>query len=88
MKPLRVNNSASGCMNMFYSYTIPSFSLLLLLSFLVLPLSVNAAIDIDTSGGGKAAASDGEESISTDGDSFCSITKISQAESFHPYSKG
>jgi hypothetical protein len=35
---------------------------------------VEAAVDIDVSGSGRAAASDGEQSISTDGDSFCSIT--------------
>lgn len=54
--------------------TLIGFSLLLLTSFLVLPLNVNAAIDIDTSGDGKAAAFDGEEGIATEGDSFCSIT--------------
>ena len=79
MEPLRVNNSASGCMNMFYSYTIPSFSLLLLVSFLSLSLvstqsAAIAAVDIDTSGDGRAAAYDGEEGIATNGDSFCSIT--------------
>ncbi len=79
MKPLRVNNSASGCMNVFYSYTIPSFSLLLLVSFLSLSLvstqsAAIAAVDIDTSGDGRAAAYDGEEGIATNGDSFCSIT--------------
>jgi hypothetical protein len=36
--------------------------------------NVIAAVDIDTSGGGRAAAFDGEDSISTDGDNFCSIT--------------
>jgi hypothetical protein len=36
--------------------------------------NVRAAVDMDVSGDGKAAASDGEESIATDGDSFCSIT--------------
>ncbi|MGB8641877.1 MAG: hypothetical protein WCD28_06290, partial [Nitrososphaeraceae archaeon] len=37
--------------------------------------SVSAAVDIDTSGDGSAAAAyDGEEGIATDGDSFCSIT--------------
>ena len=37
--------------------------------------SVRAAVDIDTSGDGSAAAAyDGEEGIATDGDSFCSIT--------------
>ena len=54
--------------------TLISFSLLLLMSFLVLPLNVNAAVDIDTSGDGRAAAFDGEEGIATEGDSFCSIT--------------
>ena len=34
----------------------------------------NAAIDIDISGDGRAAAYDGEEGIATDGDNFCSIT--------------
>ena len=33
-----------------------------------------AAVDIDTSGDGRAAAYDGEEGIATNGDSFCSIT--------------
>jgi hypothetical protein len=54
--------------------TLIGFSLLLLTSFLVLPLNVNAAVDIDTSGDGKAAAFDGEEGIATEGDSFCNIT--------------
>jgi hypothetical protein len=35
---------------------------------------VNAAVDIDTSGDGRAAAYDGEVGIATDADSFCSIT--------------
>ena len=58
----------------FSSCTLTGFSLLLLLSFLSLPSSINAAVDIDTSGDGSAAAYDGEEGIATDGDSFCSIT--------------
>jgi hypothetical protein len=37
-------------------------------------ISVQAAVDIDTSGNGRAAAFDGEDGIATDGDSFCSIT--------------
>lgn len=37
-------------------------------------MNLRAAVDIDVSGDGRAAASDGEESIATDGDSFCSIT--------------
>jgi hypothetical protein len=54
------------------------FSVLLLLSFLsVSSIQTNnlvAAVDVDTEGDGRAAAFDGEESIATDGDSFCSIT--------------
>jgi hypothetical protein len=67
MKSLSLNHLPIGC-------TLIGFSLLLLLSFLVLPLNVNAAVDIDTSGDGKAAAFDGEDGIATEGDSFCSIT--------------
>jgi hypothetical protein len=67
MKSLSLTNLPAGC-------TLISFSLLLLLSFLVLPLNVNAAVDIDTSGDGRAAAFDGQEGIATEGDSFCSIT--------------
>jgi hypothetical protein len=37
-------------------------------------IAVSAAVDIDTSGDGRAAAYDGEEGIATDGDSLCSIT--------------
>jgi hypothetical protein len=62
-----INHLSTDC-------TLIGFSLLLLTSFLVLPLNVNAAVDIDTSGDGKAAAFDGEEGIATEGDSFCSIT--------------
>jgi hypothetical protein len=67
MKSLSINHLPTGC-------TLIGFSLLLLLSFMVLPLDVNAAVDIDTSGDGRAAAFDGEEGIATEGDSFCSIT--------------
>src|SRR5918996_5897794 len=67
MKSLTMNQLSAGC-------TLIGFSLLLLLSFLVLPLKVNAAVDIDTSREGRAAAFDGEEGIATEGDSFCSIT--------------
>jgi hypothetical protein len=67
MKSLSMNHLPTGC-------TLIGFSLLLLLSFMVLPLNVSAAVDIDTSGDGRAAAFDAEEGIATDGDSFCSIT--------------
>ncbi|MGI0042436.1 MAG: hypothetical protein ACRD47_01885 [Nitrososphaeraceae archaeon] len=78
MESIRTNNQAINYRNIFSNYTIPSFSLLLVLSFLSLSLivtqSTSAAVDIDTSGDGRAAAFDGEEGIATDGDSFCSIT--------------
>jgi hypothetical protein len=52
-------------------------SLLLLLSSVSVSSVLNhdaiAAVDLDTSGNGRAAAFDGEESIATDDDSFCSI---------------
>ena len=67
MKSLSLNHLPTGC-------TLIGFSLLLLLSFMVLPLNVNSAVDIDTSGDGRAAAFDGEEGIATESDSFCSIT--------------
>jgi hypothetical protein len=60
-------------------------ALVILISLLTMSLSVfsgadlqsmvvNAAVDIDTSGDGRAAAFDGEEGIATNDDSFCSIT--------------
>jgi hypothetical protein len=67
VKSLSMNRLPTGC-------TLVSFSLLLLISFFVLPVNVNAAVDVDTSGDGKAAAYDGEEGVATEGDSFCSIT--------------
>jgi hypothetical protein len=66
-KSLSLNRLPTSC-------TLIGFSLLLLISFFVLPVNVNAAVDVDTSGDGRAAAYDGEEGIATDGDSFCSIT--------------
>jgi hypothetical protein len=83
MKSLYNNSMFIRCRNTrnntFSSYTAARFlSLLLLLSFFSMTFSFSqsaiATIDVDTSGDGKAAASDGEESIATDGDSFCSIT--------------
>jgi hypothetical protein len=67
MNSLFISHLSTGC-------TLTGFSLLLLLSFLVLPLNVNAAVDIDTSGDGRVAAFDGEKGIATEGDSFCDIT--------------
>ena len=54
------------------------FSLALSLSAVSLasdrqPSKVRAAIDIDVSGEGRAAAFDGKNSIATEGDNFCSI---------------
>jgi hypothetical protein len=67
MNPLFVNHIPT-CYALVVSFSLS------LLSFLVLPLNVDAAVDIDTSGNGRAAAFDGEDGIATDGDSFCSIT--------------
>jgi hypothetical protein len=80
IKLLCINNPVIE--NAFNSSNIRVYSLLgfslLLLSFLTVPsIQANntfAAVDVDTSGEGKAAAYDGEEGIATDGDSFCSIT--------------
>ena len=79
MKPSCINNLAIE--NAFKTSNILACLLmgfLLLLSFLaVSSIQTNnaiAAVDIDTSADGRAAAYDGEEGIATDGDSFCSIT--------------
>jgi hypothetical protein len=57
---------------------LTGFSILLLLSFLSMSsIQTNnliAVVDVDTEEDGRAAAFDGEESIATEGDSFCSIT--------------
>lgn len=57
-----------------------AFAALLFGITLALPLgtgiilsNLNAAVDIDASGSGSAAAFDGKEGIATDGDSFCSV---------------
>ena len=80
MKLLCINNPAIE--NTFNPSNIRVYSLLgfslLLLSFLTVPsIQANntfAAVDVDTSGEGRAAAFDDEEGIATDGESFCSIT--------------
>jgi hypothetical protein len=74
-----VNGYSNPRSNTSSRYMVVSFlSLFLLSSFFSMLLSFShsaiAAVDIDTSGDGKAAAYDGEESIATDGDSFCSVT--------------
>ncbi len=64
--------------NLAPSSILTCFSLLLLLSFLsvssIQTHNLIAAVDVDAEGDGRAAAFDGEESIATDGDSFCGIT--------------
>ncbi|MGH9966014.1 MAG: hypothetical protein ACRD5E_14485 [Nitrososphaeraceae archaeon] len=74
MKSPYLNNLPVNHSRIFSSCTLTGFSLLLLLLFISLPSSINAVVDIDTSGDGSAAAYDGEEGIATDGDSFCSVT--------------
>lgn len=65
--------------SLLVTFSLLTFSFIgLLLSFgsyIIIPIdNVKAAVDIDTSGNGRAAAYDGEEGIATNGDSFCSIT--------------
>ena len=49
MKSLSLKRLPTSC-------TLIGFSLLLLTSYLVLPVKVNAAVDVDTSGDGRAVA--------------------------------
>jgi hypothetical protein len=79
MKSVDLNNLPIRYSSISSSSTLVGFSPLLVLSFLSLSLilvqsAAIAAVDIDTSGDGSAAAYDGEKGIVTDGDSFCSIT--------------
>jgi hypothetical protein len=78
-----MNKNMMSNLSAIYRNIVPNsmltgFSILLLLSFLSMSsIQTNnliAAVDVDTEGDGKAAAFDGEESIATDDDSFCSIT--------------
>src|SRR5918994_387135 len=50
MKSLSLNHFSINHSSVFSGCTLVGFSLLLLLSFLSMPLNVNAAVDIDTSG--------------------------------------
>jgi hypothetical protein len=72
-----MSNLSASYRNIVSNSTLTGFSILLLLSFLstssIQTGNLIAAVDIDTEGDGRAAAFDGEESIATDGDSFCSI---------------
>jgi hypothetical protein len=79
MKCLSLNDSKYSRPWSFVGATILMISLLTIsLSMFsgadLQSITVGAAVDIDTSGDGRAAAYDGEEGIATDGDSFCSIT--------------
>ena len=73
-----MSNLSASYRNIVSNSMLTGFSILLLLSFLSMSsIQTNnliAAVDVDTEGDGRAAAFDGEESIATDGDSFCSIT--------------
>ncbi|MGH9974254.1 MAG: hypothetical protein ACRD8Z_00235 [Nitrososphaeraceae archaeon] len=73
-----MSNLSGSYRNIVSNSMLTGFSMVLLLSFLsVSSIQTNnliAAVDIDTEGDGRAAAFDGEESIATEGDSFCSIT--------------
>ena len=73
-----MSNLSASYRNIVSNSMLTGFSILLLLSFLSMSsIQTNnliAAVDVDTEGDGRAAAFDGEESIATDGDSFCSVT--------------
>lgn len=73
-----MSNLSASYRNIVSNSMLTGFSMLLLLSFLSMSsIQTNnliAAVDVDTEGDGRAAVFDDEESISTDGDSFCSIT--------------
>ena len=73
-----MSNLSASYRNIVSNSMLTGFSMLLLLSFLSMSsIQTNnliAAVDVDTEGDGRAAAFDGEESIATEGDSFCSIT--------------
>jgi hypothetical protein len=73
-----MSNLSAGYRNIVSNSMLTGFSILLLLSFLSMSsIQTNnliAAVDVDTEEDGRAAAFDGEESIATEGDSFCSIT--------------
>jgi hypothetical protein len=73
-----MSNLSASYRNIVSNSMLTGFSMLLLLSFLSMSsIQTNnliAVVDVDTEGDGRAAAFDGEESIATDGDRFCSIT--------------
>jgi hypothetical protein len=73
-----MSNLSASYRNIVSNSMLTGVSMVLLLSFLSMSsIQTNnliAAVDIDTEGDGRAAAFDGEESIATDDDSFCSIT--------------
>ena len=70
-------NLSASYRNIVSNSMLTGFSILLLLSFLSMSsIQTNnliAAVDVDIEEDGRAAAFDGEESIATDGDNFCSI---------------
>ena len=73
-----MSNLSASYRNIVSNSMLTGFSILLLLSFLSMSsIQTNnliAAVDVDIEEDGRAAAFDGEESIATEGDSFCSIT--------------
>ena len=94
MKSSNMNNLPIGYSSIFSSPTVPSFSLLLLLSFLtpLLVFSQSAALWLQSTlilpEMEEQLLFNGEEGIATDGDSFRTLQMILQEESFHHYLKG
>ena len=87
-----MSNLSASYRNIVSNSMLTGFSMLLLLSFLSMSsIQTNnliAAVDVDTEGDGRAAAFDGEESIATDGDSFCSITDDIEGDKFSSLFEG
>lgn len=73
-----MSNQSASHRNVVSNTMLTGFSMLLVLSFLFMSSlhtnNLNAAVDVDSKGDGRAAAFDGEKGIATAGDSFCSIT--------------
>jgi hypothetical protein len=64
-----------GSLSTILFLVVISVSLLTAASTNLMPYAAGAAVDVDVSEEGRAAAYDGEQRLSTEGESFCSITE-------------
>jgi hypothetical protein len=72
--PGYLNSTARSYVVIVVAIFLLGLSLTVALASNLQPAKVGAAVDIDVSGDGRAAAFDGKRSIATEGDNFCSIT--------------